>query len=74
MQDGQADPTLQTIQQEKSHESTETKEDETYSEQEEKPVQVPDVMSNIAPHQGRKRGNGKVEHLVKVLHQEKVWV
>ena len=32
--DGQAEPTLQTIQQEQSHESTEATEDETHSEQE----------------------------------------
>ena len=52
--DGQAEPTLQTIQQAQSHKSTEATEDETHSEQEEQPVQVPVVKSNIAPAQGRR--------------------
>ena len=47
--DGQAEPTLQTIQHEQSHESTEAIEDETHSGQKEQPVQVPDAMPNIAP-------------------------
>ena len=41
--DGQVEPTLQRIQQEQSHKSTEATEVETHSEQEEKPVQVPDL-------------------------------
>ena len=57
--DGQAEPTLQTIQQEQSHESTEATEDETHSEQEKQPVQVPGVMPNIASPQGRRRGRGR---------------
>ena len=58
---GQAEPTLQTMQQEQSHESTEATEDETHSEQKEQPVQVPDVMPNIASPQGRRseRGRGR---------------
>ena len=58
--DGQAEPTLQTIQQEQSHESTEATEDETHYEQEEQPVKVPDVMPNIAPPQGRRRGRDRI--------------
>ena len=53
---GQAEPTLQTIQQEQSHESIETTEDQSCSEQEKQSVQVPAVMPNIAPPQGRRRG------------------
>ena len=57
--DGQGEPTLQTNQQEQSHESTEGTEGETPCEQKEQPVQVPDVMPNIAHPQGRKRGRGR---------------
>ena len=53
--DGQAEPTLQTIQQEQSHESAKATEDETHSEQEEQPVQVPDVMPNIASFQRKEK-------------------
>ena len=56
--DGQAEPTLQTIQQEQSHESIEATEDKTHSEQGEQPVQVPNVMPNIAYPQGKRRGRG----------------
>ena len=56
--DGQAEPTIQTIQEEQSHESTEATEDDTHSEQEQS-LQVPDVMPNIAPPQGRRSGRGK---------------
>ena len=52
--DSQAEPTPQTIQQEQSHQNTEGTEDETHSKQEEQPVQVPDVMPNIAAPQGRR--------------------
>ena len=70
--DGQAEPTIQTIQQEQSHKSTEAKEDETYSEQEEQPIQVPELCP-ILPllMEGEEV---EVEHLVEVLHQEEVWV
>ena len=57
--DGQAEPTVQTIQQEQSHERTEATEDETQSQQKEQPVQVQDVMLNIGPHKGRRRGRGR---------------
>ena len=57
--EGQAEPTLQTIQQEQSHESTEATEYETHSKQEGQPTQAPDVMPNIDPPQGRRRGRGR---------------
>ena len=57
--DGQTEPTLQTIQQEQSLESIEATEDETHSEQEIQPVQVPDVMPNIDSPQERRRGRGR---------------
>ena len=53
--DDQAEPTLQAFEQEQSHESTVATEGKTHSEQEEHPVQVPDVIPNIAPPQRRKR-------------------
>ena len=53
--DGQAEPTLQTIQQEQSHENTAATGDDTHSEQEQQPVQVADVIPNIASPQGRRK-------------------
>ena len=41
------------------HESTEVTDDETHSEQEEQPVQVPNVMANVASLQRKRRRRGR---------------
>ena len=47
--DGEAEPTIQTMQQEQGYESTEATEDETHSEQVEQPV----------PRKEKRRGSGR---------------
>ena len=72
--DGQAEPTIQTIQQEQSHESTEAQRMKCILNKKNSLCKLQMLCPMLPLLEEGEKEEVEVEHPVEVLHQEEVWV